>query len=185
MNREEKHRIVQDLAQRISENENTFYVADMGGMTVANSTEVRKLCHEMGIHLQVVKNKLVLKALEQLNITETELLDTLKGESSIMIASNMKAPAELIKKAKKKFKKPLLKAAYIQEALFVGDDKLEQVLDLRSKEEVIGSIIGTLQSPMRNVISALQSPGRNLAGILSLEGEGKLADQGNKEKQAA
>ena len=185
MNRDEKHRIVQDLAKRISDNDNTFYLADIGGMTVADSTEVRKLCHELDIHLQVVKNKLVLKALQQLEITDTELLDTLKGGTSIMIASNMKAPAELIKKARKSFKKPLLKAAYIQEALYVGDDKLEQVLDLKSKEEILGEIIGTLQSPARNVIGALLSPGRKLAGVLSLEGEGKLADLGNTEDQQA
>ena len=186
MNRDEKHRIVQDLAERIASSDNTFYLADIGGMTATDNTQVRKLCHEMGIQLTVVKNKLVLKALEQLNINDTALFDTLKGETSIMTASNMKAPAELIKKARKTFKKPLLKAAYIQEALFVGDDKLEQVLDLKSKEEILGEIIGTLQSPARNVIGALLSPGKKLAGVLSLEGEGKLADQGNKEdKQAA
>lgn len=186
MNRDEKNRIVQDLAQRIADCDNSFYLADIGGMSAVDTTVVRKLCHELDIQLTVVKNKLVVKALEQLNIADTALVNTLKGETSILTASNMKAPAELIKKLRKSFKKPLLKAAFIQEALYVGDDKLDQVLNLKSKEEVLGEIIGSLQSPARNVIGALLSPGKKLAGVLSLEGEGKLADQGKKDdKQAA
>lgn len=185
MNREEKHRIVQELAQRISDSENSFYLADIGGMSVKDTTELRKLCHEMDIHLQVVKNKLVQKALESLNISNDELFSTLKGDTSIMIASNMKAPAQLIKKFRKGFKKPILKAAYIQEALFVGDDKLQQVLELKSKEEVLGEIIGILQSPAQRIIGAIQSPGGKLASVLSLEGEGKLADLGKKDDKKA
>ncbi|MBI1185553.1 50S ribosomal protein L10 [bacterium] len=186
MNRDDKHRIVQELAQRIAEGDRTFYLADIGGMTVKDTTELRKLCHEMDIHLQVVKNKLVVKALESLEITDAALIGSLKGDTSIMIASNMKAPAELIKKFRKSYKKPLLKAAYIQEAVFVGDDKLQQVLELKSKEEILGEIIGILQSPAQRIVSAIQAPAGKLAGILSLEGEGKLADLGKKDdKQAA
>lgn len=180
MNRDEKHRIVQDLKQRIADANNTFYVADIGGMTVADSTVLRKLCHEKEIHLQVVKNKLVVKALEALDISDSELIGSLKGESSIMIASNIKAPAQLMKDVRKTLKKPLLKAAYIQDGVYVGDDKLEQVLDLKSKEEIIGGIIASLQSPAQNVIAALVAPARKLASILALEGEGKLAGLGNK-----
>lgn len=183
MNRDEKHRIVQDLKQRIADNNNTFYIADIGGMSVADSTVLRKLCHEMDIHLQVVKNKLVIKALEALEISDNELIGSLKGETSVMIASNMKAPAQLIKKVRKTFEKPVLKAAYIQEGVYVGDDKLEQVLDLKSKEEIIGGIIASLQSPAQNVISALVAPARNLASILAQEGEGKLAGLGNKSEE--
>jgi len=182
MNRDEKHRIVQDLAQRIEESGFNFYIADIGGMAVNDSNALRKICHENDIHLQVVKNKLVAKALEQLNIADAELIGTLKGETSIMIASNVKAPAELIKKARKSTDKPILKAAHIQEALFIGDDKLEQVLEMKSKEEVLGEVISLLQSPARNIVSALQGPGRTLAGVLSLEGEGTLAGLGNKDK---
>jgi len=186
MNRDEKHRIVQDLAQRIEDSGFNFYVADIGGMTVNDSNSLRKMCYESDIHLQVIKNTLIQKALEQLNITDSSLLDSLKGESSIMIASNMKAPAELIKKARKTFNKPVLKAAYIQEALFVGDDKLEQVLEMKSKEDVLGEVITLLQSPARNIIAALQSPAQKLAGVLSLEGEGTLAGLGNtNDNQAA
>ena len=186
MNKEEKTRIVQELATRISDNDKTFYLADIGGMTAIDTTELRKLCHEMDIHLQVAKNKLVYKALEQLEISDTELLGTLKGETCVMIASNMKAPAQLIEKFRKSFDKPLLKAAHIQEAVYVGDEKLKDVLELKSKEEILGEIIGILQSPAQNVIGALQAPAKTLASILSLEGEGKLADLGEKDdKQAA
>lgn len=186
MNREEKNRIVQDLVERISDAGNNFYIADIGGMSVNENTVLRKMCYEQGIHLQVAKNKLVVKALEQLNITDSSLVGSLKGESSIMIASNMKAPGELIKGVRKKMKKPpMMKSAYIQEAVFVGDDKLEQVLAMKSKEEVLGEIVSILQSPAQRVISALLTPGRNLASILSLEGDGKLADQGKKEDKNA
>lgn len=181
MNRDEKRRIVQDLAQRIEDSGFNFYIADIGGMAVNDSNALRKICHEKEIHLQVIKNKLIVKALEQLNLADAELVGSLKGESSVMIASNVKAPAELIKQARKAADKPVLKAAYIQEALFVGDDKLEQVLEMKSKEEVLGEVISLLQSPARNIVSALQGPGGTLAGILSLEGEGTLAGLGNKD----
>jgi large subunit ribosomal protein L10 len=186
MNREDKLTIVQELAARIAANDNAFYVADIGGMTVKHSTELRKFCHEREVYLQVVKNKLIVKALEHLNISDSSLIDALKGESSIMIASNMKAPADLIKKFRRTNPKPLLKAAYLQESVFVGDDKLNQVLELKSKEEVLGEIIGILQSPAQRVIAALQSPAGKLASILSQEGEGKLADLAkDKDKKAA
>jgi len=185
MNREEKHRIVQELAERITDSENTFYLADIGGMSMKNTNLLRKLCHEMDVHLQVVKNKLVVKALESVNISNSAIFETLKGETCIMIASDIKAPAHLIKKFRKTAKKPLLKAAYIQEALFVGDDKLEQVLELKSKDEILGEIIGILQSPAQRIVSAITAPAGKLAGILSLEGEGKLADLGKKDKHAA
>ena len=102
MNREDKHRIVQDLAERIKDSGNNFYITDIGGMTVNDSNELRKVCYEEEIHLQVVKNKLVLKALVQLDLNDSALVGSLKGETSIMIASNIKAPAKLIKKESKK-----------------------------------------------------------------------------------
>lgn len=185
MNRDEKSRIVQEIKERISDNDSVFYLADLGGMDALETTELRKLCYEEGIQLQVVKNTLVRAALEELELTDSELIGSLKGPTSLMTASNIKAPAELIKKFRKSHKKPMLKAAYVQEALFVGDDKLEQVLELKSKEEVLGEIITALQSPMRNVIAALTAPASKLAGVLSQEGEGKLADLGNKENKDA
>lgn len=185
MNREEKHRIVQELAKRIADSENTFYLTDIGGISMKDTNLLRKLCHEMDVHLQVVKNKLVVKALESLNIYDDAVLESLHGETSIMIASDIKAPAQLIKKFRKTAKKPLLKAAYIQEAVFIGDDKLEQVLELKSKDEILGEIIGILQSPAQRIVAAIQAPAGKLAGILSLEGEGKLADLGKRDKHAA
>ena len=175
MQKEDKYRIVQDLAQRISENGHSFYITDIAGLTVNQTNELRKLCHDMEVHLQVVKNKLVLKTLDELNISDSQLTDVLKGSTSIMIASNMKAPAQLIKKFREQSDKPVMKAAYIQEAVFVGDDQVKSVLDMKSKEDVLGEVITLLQSPATNVISALQAPVSNLASILAQEGGGKLA----------
>lgn len=175
MTKDEKFQLVQDLAQRITESGQSFYVTDIGGMSANEVNNLRKMCYEMDVHLQVVKNKLVRKALEELNI-ENEQFDTLfQGPTSLMIASNKKAPAELIKKFRKKSDKPVFKGAYIEEATFVGDDKLDQVLELKSKEEILGEIVTLLQSPATNVISALTAPASNLAGILAQEGGGKLA----------
>lgn len=179
MNKEDKHKLVQDLAEKIGAVGN-FYVTDIAELSVNESNELRKICHEQNVHLQVVKNKLVIKALEQLNITDKALVDCLVGPSSIMIAEDTKAPIKLIKQMRKSKSKPVLKAAYIEESLYVGDDKIDTVLKLKSKNEMIGEIIGMLQSPASNVISALQAPMRNLASIFAQEGEGTLADMAKK-----
>ncbi|MCB0736946.1 MAG: 50S ribosomal protein L10 [Bacteroidetes bacterium] len=180
MNREDKQQLVQDLVNRIKESNGNFYVADIAELSVNDTNTLRKACNAKGVHLQVVKNKLVLKALEQLEITDAALVESLKGPSSLMLAEDIKAPVKLIKEMRRTKKKPLLKAAYIEESLYVGDDQLDTVLKLKSKNEIIGEIIGMLQAPAGNVISALQSPMRALASIFAEEGEGKLADRARK-----
>lgn len=185
MNRDQKHEIVRELAERIKEADYNFYVTELGGMSVNQTNQLRKVCHENGIHLQMVKNKLIVKALAELNINDSALLKVLKGDSSIMIASNMKTPAEVLKKLSRSMKKLKMKGAYLQHSSYVGEDKLETVLALKSKEDVLGDIISALLAPAQNVISALQTPARNLASILSQEGEGTLAEMAKKDNKAA
>lgn len=166
MKKSEKHQLVQDLAEKLKSYGN-FYLADIGGLEANETVELRKLCYESGIKLQVVKNKLILKALEQLEISDKQLLDTLKGPSSILFSETIHGPAQLIKKFRAKSDKPVLKAAYIDEAIFIGDNSLENILNLKSKEEIIGEVITILQSPAKNVISGLKSAGTKLASILN------------------
>jgi large subunit ribosomal protein L10 len=164
MKREQKAVVVDNLGDILSENKN-FYIVDSSRLTVNQINEFRRLCFKEGVTIQVVKNSLIKKALERAEITE-DLSQVLKGASSIMMAENMSAPAKLIKEFRKKGDKPVLKAAYIQESLYVGDDSLESLLKIKTREQLIGEVIGMLQSPMQNVISGLKGQGGKIAGIL-------------------
>lgn len=168
--REEKERIVELLQDRFNESAN-FYLADMSELSVNNTNTFRKRCYEEGIHVQVVKNNLIKKALENANITDENLHDVIKGPSSVMFADNINAPAKIIQEFRKSHDRPLLKGAYIEDTLYVGDDQLENLAALKSREELIGDIVGILQSPMQNVVSALQSGSNKLSGILKTLGD--------------
>ena len=163
--REEKEKIVERLRDRFNESAN-FYLADMSELNVNDTNAFRKRCYEEGIHVQVVKNTLIKKALENANINDEEVHEMVKGPSSVMFADNINAPAKVIREFRKKHHKPELRGAYVEETLYLGDDKLETLANLKSKEDLIGDIIGILQSPMKNVISGLQSGGHKLSGIL-------------------
>src|SRR6195952_2387585 len=165
MNKEEKHDLVLALAEQMKEYGN-FYITDTSDLTVAKINAIRRRCFESDIKMQVTKNSLIKKAMEAVDGDFTEMYDVLKGSSSIMFSKSGTAPAKLIKALRKKGEKPVLKAAYIDSSIFIGDNQLDALVALKSKEQLIGEIIGLLQSPAKNVISALQSGGNTLAGLV-------------------
>ena len=165
MNREEKQEIVQALTEQIKAHSN-FYITDTANLTVAKINGIRRKCFENGITIQVAKNTLIQKAMEAAGGNYAELYDVLKGSSTIMFSDSATAPAKLIKQLRKQGDKPLLKAAYIDSAIFIGDNQIDTLINLKSKEQLIGEIIGLLQSPAKNVISGLLSGGNKLAGIV-------------------
>lgn len=165
MTREEKNQFINDLTLRLN-NANIFYLADIAGLDAEGSSRLRKTCFKSDVKLEVVKNTLLKKALEKADGNYEELYDTLVGNTSIMFASVGNVPAKIIKDFRKKSMTPLLKGAFIEEAIYIGDENLEFLTAVKSKEELIGDLIALLQSPAKNVISALQSSGGKIAGIV-------------------
>ena len=165
MRKEEKQEIVQALTEQIKEYGN-FYITDTSQLTVAKINGIRRKFFENGITIQVAKNSLIRKALEAAGVDSPELAGVLKGSSTILFTSVANAPAKLIKELRRGNDKPLLKGAYIDTAVFVGDNQLDALATLKSKEELVGEIIGLLQSPAKNVISALKSGGNKIAGLV-------------------
>jgi len=165
MTREEKGIVIEDLTAQLAENAN-IYLADISGLDAGTTSDLRRACFKANIKLAVVKNTLLAKAMEASDKEFGELPSVLKGNTSLMLSETGNAPAKLIKNFRKKADKPLLKGAFIAEAIYIGDENLESLVNIKSKEEVIGDIIGLLQSPAKNVISGLKSGGGKLAGIL-------------------
>ncbi len=165
MRKEDKSQVIEQLKEKLAD-ANSFYIADSSELTVAAVNSLRKLCFDQGVSLQVAKNTLVKKALESLDGNYEELYPSLAGPTAIMISETANAPARVIKKFREKHEKPVLKAAYIDSDVYVGDDQVEALSALKSKEELVGEIISLLQSPAKNVIGALQSGGGTLAGLL-------------------
>jgi large subunit ribosomal protein L10 len=165
MTKEEKAIVIEDLTAQLADN-STIYLADISGLDALATSALRRACFKANIKLSVVKNTLLAKAMEASEKEFGELPDTLKGNTSLMFSETGNGPAKLIKSFRKKSDKPLLKGAFVEEAIFVGDENLDTLVSIKSKEEVIGEIIGLLQSPAKNVISGLKSGGGKLAGIL-------------------
>jgi len=165
MNKEEKYDLVLALTEQMKEYGN-FYITDTSDLTVAKVNNIRRQCFENDITMLVAKNSLIEKAMEAAEGDYTPIYDVLKGSSTILFSKSATAPAKLIKKLRKAGDKPLLKAAYIDSAIFIGDNQLDTLTKLKSKEQLIGEIVGLLQSPAKNVISALQSGGNILAGVV-------------------
>ncbi|KQC29646.1 50S ribosomal protein L10 [Flagellimonas eckloniae] len=165
MTREEKATVIEDLTAQLADSAN-IYLADISGLDAVATSNLRRACFKANIKLAVVKNTLLAKAMEASDKEFGELPDVLKGNTSLMLSETGNAPAKLIKNFRKKSDKPLLKGAFIEEAVYVGDENLDSLVNIKSKEEVIGDIIGLLQSPAKNVISGLKSGGGKLAGIL-------------------
>ena len=166
MTREEKSLIIKDLTSQLTEG-STIYLTDISGLDAVKTSNLRRACFKANVKLAVVKNTLLFKAMEQADKDFGELPETLKGNTSIMISEIGNAPAKIIKEFRKKSDRPVLKGAYIEEAVYVGDDQLDALVNIKSKEELIGEIIGLLQSPAKNVISALKSGGNTISGILT------------------
>ncbi len=165
MTREEKSQVIVDLTAQISDS-SVIYVADISGLNAEATSNLRRACFKADVQLAVVKNTLLAKAMEKAEKDFGELPTALKGNSSILLSETGNAPAKIIKEFRKKSDKPVLKGAYIEEAVYLGDDQLETLVNIKSKEELIGDIIGLLQSPAKNVVSALQSGGQTLSGIV-------------------
>ncbi|MDR1681216.1 MAG: 50S ribosomal protein L10 [Prevotellaceae bacterium] len=165
MRKEDKKIIIESLAEQLQQTPH-FYIADTSGLNAENTTKLRRECFARNIKLVVVKNTLLQKALEKNNFPETALYEVLSGPTSVMFTETANVPARLIKEFGAKHGKPELKGAYVQECLYLGAGALETLVHVKSREELIGDVIGALQSPAKNVISALQSGGQTIAGIL-------------------
>jgi len=165
MTKEQKVQEIQDLTERLSSVKN-LYLTDIAGLDAVQTTALRRACFNSNIKLSVVKNTLLAKAMEASNKDFGNLKEVLKGNTSLMFSDVGNTPAKLIKNFRKKSEKPLLKGAYIEEAIYIGDDQIDVLESIKSKEELIGEVITLLQSPSKNVISALQTGRSNISGIL-------------------
>ena len=165
MTREEKQEAIENLKDALA-GVKTLYLADIAGLDATQTSNLRRACFKENIKLQVVKNTLLTKAMEASDHDFGELTGILKGNTSLMFSETGNAPAKVIKTFRKKSEKPILKGAFIEEAVYIGDDQLDALVAIKSKEELIGEIITLLQSPTKNVVSALQSGGGKLSGIL-------------------
>ncbi|MCD4790594.1 MAG: 50S ribosomal protein L10 [Bacteroidales bacterium] len=165
MRKEEKNQLIGSLADQLNENKN-IYIADISDLNAEVTSSLRRLCFKRNIKLTVVKNTLLKRAMEKSEKNLEELYDALKGPTSLMFAEAGNVPAKLIKEFRKTSNRPVLKGAYVEEVTYLGDDQLEILINIKSKNELIADIILLLQSPAKNVISALQSGGQNLTGIL-------------------
>jgi len=165
MTKDEKNATLVELTGVFSKSEN-FYITDTSGLTVENVNKLRRLCFKSGVKMRVAKNTLIRKALEANGVVDVELLKALNGPTSILFSEVANTPGKVIKEFRKTNERPILKAAYIGSAIFIGDKQIDSLASLKSKNELIGEIIGLLQSPAKNVVGALQSGGNKLAGII-------------------
>ena len=165
MTREEKSQVIETLTAELAEAK-TLYLTDIAGLDAATTSDLRRACFKAGIRLSVVKNTLLEKAMEASDKDFGELKQVLKGNTSLMFSESGNGPAKLIKDFRKKSDKPVLKGAYIEASVYIGDNQIDTLVSIKSKEELIGEIITLLQSPAKNVISGLQSGGGQLAGII-------------------
>jgi large subunit ribosomal protein L10 len=154
MTREEKSIAIEDLTAQLA-GTNIIYVSDISGLNAETTSNLRRACYKAGIKLEVVKNTLLAKAMEASDNDYGDLPSVLSGNSAIFISDVANAPGKIIKDFRKKSDKPVLKGAYINAEVYIGDDQLEALATIKSKEELVGEIIGLLQSPAQRVISAL------------------------------
>jgi large subunit ribosomal protein L10 len=163
--REEKEQIVNNLVENIKSTTH-FYLADISGLNAEETTDLRRQCFENDLKLVVVKNTLLKRAFDQMDFSAGELEDILEGPTSLILTEKGNTPAKIIKEFRKKKDKPLLKGAYVEESIYIGDEKLEDLSKIKSKEELLGDLILQLQSPINNVISSLNSGSHILAGVV-------------------
>jgi large subunit ribosomal protein L10 len=165
MKKEDKINILDQLTENFKQYKNLVF-ADVSDLTVAQTTDLRKLCFKHGIKLQVSKNTFIKKALERINVEDEMLYNALKGPSSVMYAETISGAAKLIKDFRRTNKKPILKAAYIDDIVYIGDENLNILATLKSKEDLIADLVGMLNSQITNLISALNSGSNNISGVL-------------------
>lgn len=165
MTKEEKNLELQSLTECIA-GLNNFYLTDSSTLNVAKINKFRRLCYSKGVQFKVVKNTLLRKALEASGKDYDGIFPELTGPTSLMYAEDMSISAKVLKEFRESNDRPLLKGAYIDGSIYIGDDKIKELASLKSREELIGEVIGLLQSPITNVISALSSGGNTIAGIV-------------------
>jgi large subunit ribosomal protein L10 len=165
MRKEEKYQIIESLSEKLK-NSDVIYLADTSGLNVETINGLRRMCFRRNVSMQVVKNTLLKKAMEKSEKDLEPLYEALVGPTSVMLSDTGNVPAKLIKDFRKKAVKPSLKAAFIDHSVYIGDDQLDTLTKIKSREELIGDLIGLLQSPAQNVISALQSGGNTIAGVV-------------------
>ena len=165
MRREEKDVIIENLAQRLNDTKH-FYLTDISELNAEETSKLRRKCFEKEISLLVVKNTLLRKAMEKSEGAYDDLYDVLKDSTSIMFCATGNVPAKLIKELRKTMERPLIKAAFVEESVYIGDDQLEALSNIKSKDELLGDLLNLLQSPAINLVSALASSGSKMAGAL-------------------
>jgi len=170
MKKEEKTQLIEALAEKLN-NAGSFYLTDISNLNVETSNKLRRLCFRRNIELNMVKNTLLKKAMERSGKDFDELYVALKGSTSIMFSEVANDPAKLIQEFRKTSQKPVLKGAYVQESVYLGDEQLVNLVSIKSKKELIAEVIRMLQSPMMNVVSALQSGGNTLSGLVKTMSE--------------
>lgn len=157
MNKEEKTKVIEQLVEKLNAN-NKIYLADCSTLTVEKVNAFRKICFDKKVSITVVKNSLLKKAIERANDSKlAELIPALKGETALMFTDTANAPAKAIKEFRKKDSKPALKAAYVEENVYIGDNQLDALASLKSKNELIADIVMLLQSPIKRVIGGLEN----------------------------
>ncbi len=165
MRKEDKKVLISSLTQQLKENDN-FYLTDVSELNAEATSNLRRLCFKYNIKMQVVKNTLLRKAMENVDKEYDELYGILKGNTALMFSESGSAPAKLIKEFRKKSNRPQLKGAFIEENTYIGDEMLDFLAAIKSKNELIADVIALLQSPVKNVVLALQSGSNKLSGIL-------------------
>lgn len=166
MTRTEKDQLIDELVQMLTE-KNVVYLTDASGLDSEATTSLRRECYKKDIRVRVVKNTLLRKAMERTEGREyAELYDVLKGQTALLVGDIGNAPARVLKEFRKKHDMPILKGAYVEEATYLGDNNLEALTNLKSKEELLAEVIALLQSPMKNVVGALNSGGNTLSGLV-------------------
>jgi len=165
MKSSEKQVIINNLQEQIDSYDH-FYLADISGLNAEDTSDLRRLCFKQDVKLVVVKNTLLRKALEKSGKDASELYDALKGNTSVMFTESGNVPAKLIKDFTKKHDRPVLKAAFVEESVYVGADQLDVLVAVKSKNELIADVVALLQSPMKTVLGQLQSGGNIIHGVL-------------------
>ena len=173
MNKEEKVKVVEELKVQLNDYK-SIYLTDIAGLDAMQTSNLRRECFNSKVKLSVVKNTFLERAMSESETDFGELKDLLKGNTTIMLSESGNSPAKVIKKFRKDGEKPILKGAFVDEAIYIGDDQIEALFNLKSKEEVIGEIITLLQSPAKNVISALKSSSGKIAGLVKTLSENPM-----------
>ena len=166
MKREEKDLQIKELTQMLADN-SVLYLTDASGLNAEQTTQLRRACYKNDVCMRVVKNTLLRRAMEASEGTDfSELYEVLSGQTALLVGNVGNAPAKILKEFRKKSDMPMLKAAYVEESTYLGDDQIEALTAIKSKDELIAELIALLQSPLKNVVGALNSGGNTVSGLV-------------------